>query len=66
MWISATVNAYDVMGLVYVTAVTRGTGTALDRSEDLVLTASTTLDGVGETNLREWLVDALVGLLESL
>lgn len=65
MHYTATINAWDVMDTVHVTArvqATTGTGeTPIER----VLSASTTVSGVGETDPREWLVDVLVALLES-
>lgn len=65
-WHQASVHAYDVMGNVFVTAsVQRQEGTT-EGSTVLVLQASTTFAGVGEDDPREWLRDALVGLLERL
>lgn len=62
----AHLSAYDVMNYVYV-------GVSVNRQEDppsgvqeqaLHLTA--TVAGVGETDVREWLRDALVTMLEAL
>jgi len=66
MWTSATVNAYDVMGKVFITAVVRTQPGEAERGQCLELHATATLDGVGETTPRDWLVDALLGLLEEL
>lgn len=66
MWTRATIDAYDVMGRVFVTALVRTAPGEEERGSTVELHASTTLDGVGETNPRDWLVDALTGLLESL
>lgn len=61
----ATAHAYDVMDSVTITAEVRSVeGTGETRSAS-VLRATTTLSGVGETDPREWLVDVLVALLES-
>jgi hypothetical protein len=65
MWYSATVHAYDVMGAVQVTVTVRrseGLGAA---SPEAVMHAATTVPGVGESDEREWLRDALVALLEA-
>jgi len=66
MWTQATVHAYDVMGKVFITASVRTAPGEAERGECLELHATATLDGVGESNPREWLVDALTGLLETL
>lgn len=65
-WQTATVHAYDVMDSVMITAVVRSTeGVGLERSP-VELRATTTISGVGEDDPREWLRDALIGLLEAL
>jgi hypothetical protein len=66
MWTTATIHAYDVMGKVFVTASVRTAPGESERGECLELHATATLDGVGETTPRDWLVDALTGLLETL
>lgn len=66
MWCQATVHAYDVMGRIQITASVRTVPGEAERGECLELHASTLLEGVGETNPRDWLVDALTGLLEAL
>jgi hypothetical protein len=55
-----------VMDSVMITAVVRSTeGPGLERSP-VELRATTTISGVGEEDPREWLRDALIGLLEAL
>lgn len=66
MWTQASVHAYDVMGRVFVTAVVRTAPGEAERGECHELHATVTLDGVGETTPRDWLVDALLGLLEEI
>ena len=66
MWYAATLNAYDVMGLVFVNCSVRRLDTQSETPITTVLEASTTFDGVGEGSPRQWLEDALVGLLEAL
>lgn len=66
MWYVATVNAYDALDKVVVAAVLRQTtGEVGDTMHDVVQCV-TTIDGVGEDDPRQWLRDALVGLLEAL
>lgn len=62
----AQVHAYDVMDQVWVAATIRDHSTALGESAVEVLALSDTFAGVGEPDPREWLRDALVGLLEAL
>jgi len=66
MWFTASVHAYDVMTQIQITA-----SVAVAETEDTpgvhrVLTASTSIDGAGVSNPRDWLEDVLVGLLEAL
>ena len=66
MWFSTTVHAYDVLEDVHVTASVRmrdddGTGHAYSE-----FGCTTTFQGTGETDPKEWLKDALVALLETL
>lgn len=65
-WHTAMINAYDVMGEVYVTAVVRRSEPTPEQATAVVLQCSTTYPGVGEDDPREWLHDVLVGLLEDL
>ena len=66
MYYIATFNAYDALDRVVIAGTVRatvgGTGDPIEVVEQVV----TTIDGVGEDDPREWLRDALVGLLESL
>lgn len=66
MWLSATINAYDVMGGVQVTATVRSQPGLGEARPESVLHCATTIEGCGETDPREWLGDALVAMLESL
>lgn len=66
MWFTASVHAYDVMDSVQITASVTALGTEGEQGFHLVLSANTLLDGVGEADPRQWLEDALVGLLETL
>lgn len=65
-WTMATLNAYDVMGAVHVTAVVRTTEHLGAEPKETVMQCSTTYPGVGEDDQIEWLRDVLVGLLEAL
>jgi len=66
MWYVATINAYDALDRIVVAAVLRATaGGVGDPMEDR-LTCVTTIPGVGEDDERQWLKDALVGLIEAL
>ena len=66
MWLSTTVNAYDVMGEVHIAAVVRGLSDGPLQEFENVLQCETTIQGIGETDPRLWLKDALIGLLEAL
>jgi len=66
MYYIATAHAYDVMDTVTVTAEVRSVPGTGETPTACVLRATTTLSGVGETDPREWLVDVLVALLESI
>lgn len=61
----ASAHAYDVMDTVTITAIVRSVPGTGETPAETVLRATTTLSGVGETDPREWLVDILVALLES-
>ena len=60
------VHAYDVMDQIFVHAVVRTYDGALTEGSELVFDLSTTFPGQGETDPREYLRDALLGLLEAL
>ena len=66
MWYSATLNAYDVMGTVFVTASVRAQEDTQGQPIATVLQVSTAFDGEGEGSPRLWLLAALVGLAETL
>lgn len=66
MWLSTTINAYDVMGQVHIAAVVRGLSDGPLQEFETVLRCETTIPGVGEPDAAEWLKDALIGLLEAL
>lgn len=66
MWYVTTINAYDALDRVVVAAVVRATAGGTGDPIVDVLQHVATIDGVGEDDPREWLRDALVGLLESL
>lgn len=62
----ATVNAYDVLSTVHVKLIVREYPDAESASPRTVLECTTTVQGTGETDPRQWIVDALVGLLEDI
>ena len=66
MWYVATINAYDAMDRVVVAAVVRATAGGVGDPIEDVLQHVEAIPGVGENDPREWLRDALVGLLESI
>lgn len=66
MWYVTTINAYDALDRVVVAAVVRATAGGTGDPIVDVLQHVHTIEGVGEDDPREWLRDALVGLLESL
>ena len=64
MYFIASINAYDAIGNVVVSAVVRETTGALGDSREPVVACVTTVQGIGEDDPRQWLRDALVALLE--
>lgn len=64
MWYSATINAYDCLGQVVITATVRLDPDVPESAPRVVMTWVTQIEGVGEQDPRRWLGDALVGLLE--
>jgi hypothetical protein len=66
MYRTATVVAYDVMDTVFVTCTVRLYDTLNPGSSEAELTCATTIQGVGSGSSRDWMQDALVGLLEAL
>jgi len=66
MYYTATVNAYDALDRVIIAVVLRCKEEASSSSSSYVETLAAEIQGTGETDAREWLKDALVGLLETL
>lgn len=66
MWYMATVNAFDALDRVHVSAVVRATNGALGDPIAEVYSDVAVIPGVGEDNPQEWLKDALIALLEVL
>ena len=62
----ARMSAYDVMGEVHCSAFVVRSGPIEQGPPETVLRATTTIQGVGETDPTEWLRDSLLALLESL
>ena len=60
------VLAYDVMDQVHVGVVIRDMETAVDHSAEWIPLVSTSVQGIGETDRRAWVQDALVAALERL
>jgi hypothetical protein len=63
MFTQASVHAFDMLGLVHVSAEVRQQEHPEEPSV-VVLHVNSTADGLGITDSREWLRDALVALLE--
>lgn len=62
-----TVSGYDMFDEVTVSAVVKCDRRDVGEQEPVeLLRASTTVQGVGESDPREWLKDALIALLEEL
>lgn len=66
MYCTATVNAYDALDKVMIAVVLRQKELGPTGASSTVETLATEIDSTGETDPREWLRDALVGLLEAL
>lgn len=66
MWYVATLNAYDALDRVVVAVVLRATAGGVGDPIENVVEHVTTIPGVGEDDPRQWLRDALVGMLEDL
>lgn len=66
MWLSTTVNAFDVLGRVHVEAVVRVRWDHPEEDPTAVHRYSTTFDGTGEVSPERWLQDVLVALAETL
>lgn len=62
----ATVNAFDAMTSVHAHAHVRAYPDNPEEPTSIVYECTTTIPGIGEIDPRQWLEDALVGLLEAL
>lgn len=65
MMFIATVSAYDSMGVVHVTSNVYLTEQPSTSPVERVYTSTVTVQGVGESDPRRWLRDALVALAEA-
>ncbi len=66
MYYTASIHAYDVLDQVQVTARVRLYESTLVDGSRIEHECTTTFQGTGETDPRQWLQDVLVGLLEDL
>ena len=66
MFTQASLHAFDMLGLVHVTAEVRQTERPGQEPSRVVLHVNSTVEGTGEDDAREWLRDALVARLEDL
>lgn len=66
MYLMTTVHAYDALGTVQISAVVREHLAGEEWQITDVFSCATAVDGVGETDPRRWLRDALVALAETL
>lgn len=66
MYRVATVAAFDVMETVQVTATVRLWDGLRTDGSDAEFSCTATVQGVGSGDGRDWLRDALVGLIEAL
>lgn len=62
----ATMSAWDMLDKVHVSASVHDLPRAPGEAAPLVLEVSTTVQGVGESDERVWLRDALIALAETL
>lgn len=62
----ATLTAFDVMDQVWISVRVRSQQSVAEGHPVEVLTGSECIAGVGEDDPRQWLLDALVGLIEAL
>lgn len=62
----ASVHAYDVMSSVTTTVLVKEFPDDPEQPPSTVLVCTTTVPGTGESDPREWVKDALVGMLEAL
>lgn len=66
MYRVATIAVYDVLETVHITATVRLWDGLITDGSDVEFTCDTTVQGVGSAEGREWLRDALIGMIESL
>lgn len=66
MWYSASLNAHDVLDQVYISVRVWGDGGIGERQMVEQFSCAATVDGCGEGDPRQWMRDALVGMLEAL
>ena len=66
MMFITTIHAYDLRDTVSVTVGVRRYDETTRAASDNVFACTTTFPGTGETDPREWLRDALIGLLEEI
>jgi hypothetical protein len=60
----AVIQMYDMLDQVVISAVIRASDDARPLGEDLIVTRSTTIAGVGETDPIAWLLRGLVALTD--
>jgi len=61
-----TVNAYDVMGEIWLSLVLRGDPASTEPGEPQRLCRTTVVRGTGENDPIAWATDVLVAMLEAL
>lgn len=66
MYRVATIAVYDVMETVHVEGTVRLWDGLVTDGSDVEFACTATVQGVGSAEGREWLRDALVGLIESI
>ena len=66
MYRTATIAAYDVMDTVHITALVTLYDGEGNYEHEVEFRCATTVDGVGSSDGRLWLRDALVALAETL
>jgi len=62
----ARVTAFDVLDQVHVAVVVYGPELEGSIGQEVVMSTSVAAQGTGESNPRQWTIDALVALLEVL
>ena len=66
MWYSATINAYDVLGDVWITVVVREAVPGPTQEQTTLFQRHVQFQGTGVDEPALWLQDALVALAETL